>query len=180
NVPEAIRFVPGIHVAQVTADQWAVSSRGFASVSSPDLLVLSDTRSIYTPLFSGVFWDVQDYLMRDIDRIEVVRGPGGALWGSNAVNGVININTKPAQETLGTYLEAQTGTQEHVMTAARYGGQLGDQAYYRVFGKFTDQDSQDYPSGASPDHWHLGHVGFRSDWQRGPGDALTVQGDFYE
>ena len=180
TVPEALRFVPGLYVAQETASSWSVSSRGFSGVNSQDLLVLSDTRSIYTPLFSGVFWDVQDYLMEDIDRIEVIRGPGGALWGSNAVNGVININTKSAQETQGTYMEAQTGTQEHVMTAARYGGQLGDQSYYRVFGKFTDQDSESYPPGASPDHWHLAHMGFRSDWQRSPGDALTVQGDFYE
>jgi iron complex outermembrane receptor protein len=180
TVPEALRFVPGLYVARQTANSWSVSSRGFSGVNSQDLLVLSDTRSIYTPLFSGVFWDVQDYLMGDIDRIEVIRGPGGALWGSDAVNGVININTKPAQDTQGTYLEAQTGTQEHVTTAARYGGQLGDQAYYRVFGKFTDQDSEAYPPGASPDHWHLGHVGFRSDLQPSPDDGLTVQGDLYE
>jgi iron complex outermembrane recepter protein len=180
TVPEALRFVPGLYVAQETADSWSVSSRGFSGVNSQDLLVLSDTRSIYTPLFSGVFWDVQDYLMEDIDRIEVIRGPGGALWGSNAVNGVININTKSAQETQGGYLEAQTGTQERVMTAARYGGQFADQGYYRVFGKFTDQDAEDYPAGASPDDWSLGHLGFRSDWKLSPADGLTVQGDFYD
>ena len=101
NVPEAIRYVPGINVAQATASQWAVSSRGFAGANSADLLVLSDGRSIYTPLYSGVFWDVQDYLMPDIDRIEVVRGPGAAVWGSNAVNGVINIISKSAQDTQG-------------------------------------------------------------------------------
>ncbi len=106
NVPEAIRYVPGLNVAQQTASAWAVSSRGFASANSPDLLVLSDGRSIYTPLFSGVFWDVQDYVMQDIDRIEVVRGPGAALWGSNAVNGVINIITKSAEDTQGAWLEA--------------------------------------------------------------------------
>src|SRR5487761_1056781 len=105
NVPEAIRYVPGINVAQKTASQWAVSSRGFASANSPDLLVLSDGRSIYTPLFSGVFWDVQDYVMQDIDRIEVVRGPGAALWGSNAVNGVISVITKSAEETQGGWAE---------------------------------------------------------------------------
>ena len=143
-------------------------------------MVLSDTRSIYTPLFSGVFWDVQDYLMDDIDRIEVIRGPGGSLWGSDAVNGVINISTKPAQDTQGGYFEAETGTQEHVTTALRYGGQLGDDAYFRVFGKFTDQDAELDPPGASPDNWRLGHIGFRSDWQAGPEDAVMVKGDLYD
>jgi iron complex outermembrane recepter protein len=180
TVPEALRSVPGIFVARDTASSWSVSSRGFSGVNSQDLLVLSDTRSIYTPLFSGVFWDVQDYLMEDIDRIEVIRGPGGALWGSNAVNGVININTKSAQDTQGGFLEAATGTQERVTTAARYGGQLADQAYFRVFGKFTDQDAELYPPGTSADNWRLGHIGFRSDWQATPQDGLTIQGDAYE
>ena len=180
SVPEALRFVPGLYVAQQSADSWAVSSRGFSGVNSQDLLVLSDSRSIYTPLFSGVFWDVQDYLMDDIDRVEVVRGPGGALWGSNAVNGVININTKSAQDTQGGLVEAETGSQERVMAAARYGGQLADDAYFRVFGKFTDQNSELYPPGASPDDWRLGHLGFRSDWRMDTQDALTVQGDLYD
>ena len=180
TIPEALRFVPGLYVAQETGDSWSVSSRGFSGVNSQDLLVLSDTRSIYTPLFSGVFWDVQDYLMEDIDRIEVIRGPGGALWGSDAVNGVININTKSAQDTQGGYFEAQSGTQERVITGARYGGQIGDQGYYRVFGKFTDRDAEDYPAGTSPDDSSLGHLGFRSDWKLSPSDGLTVQGDFYD
>jgi iron complex outermembrane recepter protein len=180
TVPEALRFVPGLFVARETANSWSVSSRGFSGVNSEELLVLSDTRSIYTPLFSGVFWDVQDYLMEDIDRIEVVRGPGGALWGSNAVNGVININTKPAQQTQGGYIEALTGTQERLETAARYGGQLSDVGYYRVFGKFSDYDAEDYPPGASPDDWKLGHIGFRSDWQPTSRDGATLQGDFYD
>lgn len=180
TVPEALRFVPGLFVARETSNSWSVSSRGFSGVNSQELLVLSDTRSIYTPLFSGVFWDVQDYLMDDIDRIEVIRGPGGALWGSNAVNGVINITTKAAQDTQGGYFEARTGTQEHVTTALRYGGQLGDNAYFRVFGKFTDQDAELDPPGASPDNWRLGHVGFRSDWHASSQDAVTVQGDLYD
>src|SRR4029453_13647697 len=109
SIPEALRFVPGIHVARRNSNSWAVSSRGFSSITSEKLLVLSDTRSIYTPLFSGVFWDVQDYLMQDVDRIEVIRGPGAALWGSNAVNGVINITTKSAKETQGFYAETSAG-----------------------------------------------------------------------
>jgi iron complex outermembrane recepter protein len=180
TVPEALRFVPGLFVASQSASAWSVSSRGFSGVNSQDLLVLSDTRSIYTPLFSGVFWDVQDYLMEDIDRIEVIRGPGGALWGSNAVNGVINIDTKPARDTQGGYFEAGSGTQDRVTAAAQYGGELADHAYYRVFAKYSAQDSQLYPPGASPDHWRLGHLGFRSDWRPSAEDGVTFQGDLYD
>ena len=180
TVPEALRSTPGVTVAQDNASAWSVSSRGFSGVDSQDVLVLSDSRSIYTPLFAGVFWDVQDYLMDDIDRIEVIRGPGGALWGSNAVNGVINIVTKSAQDTQGGYIEAGTGTQERVTAAAQYGGEFGDNAYYRVFGKFSDQDAESYPAGASPDDWKLSHFGFRTDWAATPKDALTVQGDLYD
>lgn len=179
NVPEAIRYVPGINVAQVTANEWSVSSRGFAGANSPDLLVLSDGRSIYTPLYSGVFWDVQDYLMPDIERIEVVRGPGAALWGSNAVNGVINIISKSAQETQGAWMTAETGSQERALAAAQYGGETSDDIYYRVFAKYQDEAAEDHPAGSSPDDWQLGHVGFRSDWNAGAADAFTVQGAAY-
>ncbi len=180
NVPEALRYVPGIDVAQVTASEWAVSSRGFAAVNSPDLLVLSDGRSIYTPLYSGVFWDVQDYVMQDIDRIEVVRGPGAALWGSNAVNGVINIITKSTADTQGAWVEAGGGSEERASVAAQYGGETGGQAYYRVFAKYQNHAPEDYPAGASSDGWHLGHVGFRTDWKADSTDAFTFQGDAYD
>jgi len=180
SVPDALRYVPGLHIANTAADDWAVSSRGFSGVNSEKLLVLSDTRSIYTPLFSGVFWDVQDYLMEDIDRIEVIRGPGAALWGSNAVNGVININTKSAEETQGGYLEAGGGTEQRVTAAARYGGAVAGEGYYRVFGKYFDQKAALDPPGSSPDGRRLGHVGFRSDWKPGVADGFTVQGDAYE
>jgi iron complex outermembrane receptor protein len=180
SIPEAIRYVPGIDVARVTASEWAVSSRGFASVNSPDLLVLSDGRGIYTPLFSGVFWDVQDYLMQDIDRIEVVRGPGAALWGANAVNGVINIITKSAKETQGAWAEAGAGSEERALAAAQYGGETPGQAYYRVFAKYQDHASEDSPAGTGSDGWHLGHIGFRSDWSPDSADAFTLQGDAYD
>ena len=118
SVPEALRFVPGLHVAQRNASSWAVSARGFSSVNSEKLLVLSDTRSIYTPLFSGVFWDVQDYLTEDIERIEVIRGPGASLWGSNAVNGVISITTRSAKDTQGLYIQSAVGTENEADLAA--------------------------------------------------------------
>jgi iron complex outermembrane receptor protein len=179
SIPEALRLVPGLHVAQRSAGLWAVSSRGFSSVNSEKLLVLSDTRSVYTPLFSGVFWDVQDYLMDDIDRVEVIRGPGAALWGSNAVNGVVNITTKSARDTQGILLAADAGTEDLATASARYGGKTDAGIYYRVFGKYTERDSSDHADPSLSDDWRLGHVGFRTDWDVASADALTLQGDLY-
>ena len=180
SVPEALRSVPGLHVAMQTASGWAVSSRGFSSVNSEKLLVLSDTRSVYTPLYSGVFWNVQNYLLNDVDRIEVIRGPGATLWGSNAVNGVINITTKGARETQGAYVETEVGTQDRVSAAARYGSTVGETSYYRVFGTYTDHAAEQHPAGSSPDDWRLGHVGFRSDGGATEADAWTLEGDLYD
>jgi len=179
SIPEALRYVPGINVARQSSSEWAVSSRGFSSVNSEKLLVLTDTRSIYTPLFSGVLWDVQDYLMEDIDRIEAIRGPGASLWGSNAVNGVINITTKRAQDTQGLLVETAVGTEDRVTAAARYGGTAKNGASYRVFGKYLDRDDtlNDAPS---KDDWRLGHLGGRSDWDINSQDSLTLQGDIYQ
>jgi iron complex outermembrane receptor protein len=179
TVPEALRFVPGMHVARRTSSSWAVSSRGFSSVNSEKLLVLSDTRSIYTPLYSGVFWDVQDYLLEDVDRIEVIGGPGAALWGSNAVNGVINITTKRAQDTQGPYTEAIVGTEEQSVSA-RYGGQTPSGGIsYRVFGRYFDRDGSFNPNNPNDDDWRMSHVGFRSDGEVSTADTWTVQGDVY-
>jgi iron complex outermembrane recepter protein len=179
TVPDALRLLPGINIARQASSLWAVSSRGFSSVNSEKLLVLSDTRSIYTPLYSGVFWDVQDYLLQDVDRIEVIRGPGATLWGSNAVNGVINITTKAAKNTQGAYVETSAGTEEHGNVGVRYGGRIGQRAYYRIFGKYFDRDATFSRNLASPDEWDAGRLGFRSDWEATTKDTLTVQGDAY-
>jgi len=179
TVPDALRMVPGIHVGQQTASSWAVGGRGFSSVTSEKLLVLSDTRSIYTPLFSGVLWDVQDYLFEDVERIEVIRGPGAALWGSNAVNGIINITTRSARDTHGTYLEAGAGDFDRARFGARYGGETAGGVHYRVFGKYLDRDETRHTVTDSDDEWRLGHVGFRTDWAGSEQDSFTVQGDAY-
>lgn len=179
SIPEALRMVPGLFVGQRNSNSWAVSSRGFTSVNSEKLLVLSDTRSIYTPLFSGVTWDTQNYLMEDIDRIEVIRGPGAAMWGSNAVNGVISITTKAAKDTQGLYLEGGGGSEDKVVTAARYGGKVGEDFYYRIFGRYFDRDDTFHNDSEQSDDWQMGHVGFRSDWYASAKDTVTVQGDGY-
>jgi iron complex outermembrane receptor protein len=179
TIPEALRGVPGIQVARQRSDAWALSSRGFSSTNSEKLLVLSDTRSIYTPLVSGVLWAAQDYLLHDVERIEVIRGPGASLWGSNAVNGVINITTKSAKDTQGLYVETAAGTEERATLDARYGGTIGERGYYRVFGKYFDRDASRVPAGLSDDDWNMGHAGFRADWESAAQDSLTLQGDVY-
>ena len=179
TIPDSLRLVPGIHVGEQTASSWAVSSRGFSSITSEKLLVLSDTRSIYTPLFSGVNWAAQDYLLDDVERVEVIRGPGAALWGSNAVNGVINITTRSARDTHGTHLEAGAGTFDRAWLEARYGGETGGGVNFRVFGKYFDRDSTFAPALTTEDSWNLGHVGFRTDWDHSSHDSFTVQGDAY-
>ncbi|HET9862599.1 MAG TPA: TonB-dependent receptor [Steroidobacteraceae bacterium] len=179
TIPDALRNVPGIHVGQQTAHAWAIGARGFSNVNSEKLLVLSDTRSIYTPLVSGVAWDVQDFLIDDIERIEVIRGPGAALWGSNAVNGVINITTRSARDTHGLFATARVGTFDEYSAALRYGAETDGGVNYRVFGKFFDRDGTDHPSVTEDDDWRMGHVGFRTDWDGAAQDSFTVQGDAY-
>src|SRR3954470_5811090 len=131
SIPEALRLSPGLEVARQDAHTWAISSRGFNDEFANQLLVLVDGRSVYTPLFAGVYWDVQDLMLEDIDRIEVIRGPGATLWGANAVNGVINITTKTAKETQGVLITGGAGSEE-LGFGARYGVQLHDKGYLRV------------------------------------------------
>ena len=140
--------------------------------------MLSDSRSIYTPLLSGVSWDVQDYLLQDIERIEVIRGPGASLWGANAVNGVINITTKHARNTQGTLVSGMVGTEGGQRSRA-YGGKFGESGFFRVFGQYSDRDATFHPSATTSDDWRIGHAGFRADWEASSSDALTLQGDVY-
>ena len=144
------------------------------------LLVLIDGREVYTPLYGGVEWNVQDYLLEDIDRIEVISGPGGTLWGADAVNGVINITTKSAKDTQGLYMEAGGGTELHDFTGVRYGGTLASNVYFRIYGKYFDRGSELFTNGNSAsDSWGMGQGGFRIDSEASPQNLLTLQGDFY-
>ena len=180
NIPEALRMVPGIQVAQIDANKWAIASRGFNGRFDNKLLVLIDGRSVYTPLFSGVYWNVQDVMLEDVDRIEVIRGPGATLWGANAVNGVINIITKPAQATQSGVVTAEGGTDERTAEAARYGGKIGKSAYYRIYTKYFDwQPSIDSTGKTSNDGWNAVRGGFRMDMNPSSANSLTVQGDIY-
>lgn len=179
SIPEALRLAPGVQVARVDSNQWAVGIRGFASPLARSQLALMDGRSLYTPLFAGVYWDVQDTFLEDIERIEVIRGPGGVLWGANAVNGVVNILTKSAKDTQGLVLSSGGGTEERAFGGFRYGGLLGENVWFRVYGKYFDRDGMRSPGVEDYDDWHMGRVGFRSDVDLPGGDLLTVQGDLY-
>jgi iron complex outermembrane recepter protein len=179
SIPEALRLAPGVEVARINAHQWAISIRGFNSDITNKLLVLIDGRSVYSPLYAGVFWDAQDTLLDDIDRIEVISGPGGTLWGANAVNGVINIITRSAQDTQGGLVEIGGGNEKQRFGSARYGGHLGDAAV-RAYIKGSDSDaSQQIDGDAGTDDWRMAQGGFRLDWQPTTADRLTVQGDMY-
>lgn len=180
SIPEALRLAPGLEVARIDANKWAVSARGFNGRFANKLLVLIDGRTVYTPLFSGVFWDVQDTLLEDIDRIEVIRGPGAALWGSNAVNGVINIITRPAKQSQGSLLSAGAGNLERGFGALRYGGALGNAGHYRVYGKYFQRDSLATLAGEDgADDWAMLRGGFRLDWEHGDHCFWTLQGEAY-
>ncbi len=180
TLAEALRLAPGVEVARRNSHGWSITLRGFNSDLANKLLVLIDGRSIYSPLYAGVFWDVQDTLLEDIDRIEVIAGPGGALWGANAVNGVINIITRSAADTTGAFVEAGAGNEEQGFAAFRYGGAVGDVAA-RGYVKAWDRDSLKNADGSDGvDQSRMAQGGFRLDWNAADADRLTVQGDFYE
>jgi iron complex outermembrane recepter protein len=179
SIPEALRLAPNVQVARLDSNRYAITARGFNSTSANKLLVLIDGRSVYTQLFSGVFWEAQDVFLEDIERIEVVSGPGGTLWGSNAVNGVINIITRHSRDTTGALVSVGGGTDERG-AGARYGARLGENATYRIYAKGFDRDETFRESGASTqDSWNKVQAGFRMDWD-GAADSFTLQGDAYD
>jgi iron complex outermembrane recepter protein len=179
SLPEALRLAPNLQVARVSATEWAISARGFNSQSANKLLVLIDGRSVYSPLFSGVFWDVQDLMLEDVDRIEVISGPGGTLWGVNAVNGVVNVTTKSSAVTQGSLVSAGTGNQESRL-AFRHGAPIGDSGSWRVYGKRSHLANTETANGTQVnDHYDLTQLGMRADWKAGD-DKYTLQGDAYQ
>lgn len=197
SIPDVLRFVPGLQVAQMTNNLWSVSSRGFGGIYSNKLLVMVDGRSVYNPVYGGVYWDQQNIMLEDIDRIEVVRGPGATMWGSNAVNGIINIISKSAADTQGGLVSGGGGNQETAFGAARYGGKIGDNAYYRFYAKHNTRDNFDKVSDPRPlprgqfaevgfdnrdnnDRSKDNRGGFRLDWDATDKDSATFQGDFYQ
>lgn len=179
SIPDALRLVPGVEVAQVDSDHWSVAIRGFGSALQRRLLVLIDGRSVYTPLYAGVYWQVQATPLEDIDRIEVIRGPGGTIWGANAVDGIINIITKNARDTQGTITSLGGGNADNGMSTIRYGGQSDSGFHYRIYGMGFDRSHMFHPVGSNFDDWRMGQAGFRSDWNRGSRDTFTLQGDIY-
>ena len=180
SIPETLRMVPGLEVAQIDSDSWGISSRGFNSQDANKLLVLVDGRSVYTPLFGGVFWDVQDTMMQDIDRIEVIRGPAGSLWGENAVNGVINVTTKGAEDTQGLLFSAGGGSFERAFANVRYGWKMGDDLFARIYAKHFERDQTLLPNGSGGgDAWQMTQAGFRVDWQASRDNHYTFHGDVY-
>jgi len=180
NVPDLLRMIPGVFVGTVNSSNWAVGVRGFTSNFSKSLLVLIDGRSVYTPLFGGVYWAVQDTVLEDIDRIEIIRGPGGTVWGENAVNGVINIITKKASETKGILSTTVGGNLERYNGTLRFGDGAGRNFSYRLFGKGFVRGPEIHPNNRDPDEWHMIRAGFRTDWQAGSRDQITTEGDIYK
>jgi iron complex outermembrane receptor protein len=180
NIPDLLRLAPGVDVARVAANTWAISVRGFNDRYSTKVLVLIDGRSIYNQEFSGVWWDQQSVPLEDIDRIEVIRGPGGTVWGANAVNGVIDIITKETKDTHGSTMSAAIGSQDAGRGFAQYGGALGDKVNYRVFGNYFDVEKSGLADGRdAADGWHGAQGGIRADLNLTGSDTLTVQADVY-
>ena len=181
SIPEALRMVPGLQVARISSSKWAITSRGFNGTFATKLLVQIDGRSVYIPSFSGVYWDVQNVVLEDVERIEVIRGPGATLWGANAVNGIINIITKQSSSTQGGLVSVGTGDHETLMATARYGTQLNDNTYARFYLHRHDQDSYEFLADKTDgyDDWDMTQGGFRFDGDVGLNDSWTFQGDYY-
>ena len=180
TLPDMLRAVPGLHAARVGARDWAVSARGFNSQLSNKVLVIVDGRTVYSPIFGGVFWDALAIPLDEVDRIEVIRGPGATLWGANAVNGVINIITRAAAESDGGRIAASTGTRMPIRGSVRYGNTFAEGAAYRVYAGGRDREPAMLADGTdAADDWRFGQAGFRIDGAPGAG-RWTIQGDLYD
>ncbi len=180
SLADALRLAPGVFVGQASSHTFSIGMRGFNGSLSAKTLVLIDGRSVYDPLIGGTYWNVQDVLLEDVDRIEVIRGPGPTLWGENAVNGVINVITRSVRDTVGTYFSAGAGTYERGFAEARYGAAISDNAWFRVYGKWFERDHLETSAGASThDDWAMGRGGFRLDTEGDDGFTFTLQGDIY-
>ena len=181
TITDALRLVPGTHVGRIDANTWGITTRGFNGRYANKMLVLVDGRSVYLPLFSGVYWEHQDMVLDNIERIEIIRGPGGTLWGANAVNGIINIITKSAKDTQGGLVEIAAGTQEERSGTARYGGRLAENAWFRLYAKTYDRsESFDQLGTNVPNDWNIKRIGYRIDWELSDQDTLTFQSDYYK
>jgi len=180
SIPEALRLAPNLMVAKVNASQWAISARGFNNVLANKLLVMIDGRSVYTPLYAGVYWDVNDVLLEDIDRIEVISGPGGNLWGANAVNGIINIITKKAKDSKGLFIDGGAGTELKRFANIRYGGSLSSDLQYRIYAKAFDYGSTLLYDGSDANDVLINtQGGFRLDWDQNENNTLNLESDYY-
>jgi iron complex outermembrane recepter protein len=180
SLPEVLRLASNLQVARASSRSWAISARGFSAPFSNKLLVLVDGRTVYSPLFSGVFWDAQDTLLEDIDRIEVISGPGATMWGANAVNGVINVITKSARDTRGMLASVGGGTEENFFGGVRYGSPPADALGYRVYAKYFNRSDSLTPVGdPGGDGWRAGRAGMRVDWSTDERTEVTLQGDLY-
>ncbi|HEX3740785.1 MAG TPA: TonB-dependent receptor [Terriglobales bacterium] len=180
TIPDALRLVPGVEVAQIDSNKWSIGIRGFGSRLSRDVLVLIDGRTVYTTLLAGTYWEVQNVMLQDVDRIEVIRGPGATIWGPNAVNGVINIITKNTKDTRGGLVSAGGGNVDQGFFNARYGGGNGQTFDYRVYSMGFDRGPQFHTDGDNYDSWRAAQGGFRTDFSPNQRDSFTVQGDIYD
>lgn len=180
TLPEALRLASNLQVGQLNSFATIISARGFNALFANKLLVMIDGRVVYTPLFAGVFWDVQNVVLEDVDRIEVISGPGGALWGANAVNGVINIITRSAADTQGLLASVAVGSFLKDQVTARYGGRVGERLFFRIYAQHFDRDNTFLADGQDhADAWRMTHGGFRMDWLPSEASTLTLQGDLY-
>lgn len=182
NIPDALRLAPGLHVAQISANSWAVSARGPNGRFANKMLVMMDGRTVYSPMFSGVFWDAQDTVLADIERIEVIRGPGAALWGANAVNGVINIITKSAASTQGSLVDMSVGSTTQSNVSLRYGGEWEGLGHWRLYGKAFENKALTLANGQgnAMDAWSQQRLGWRADINPSTQDAVTLQSEIYQ